>query len=390
MTNFEYAPSPTLDRVITCSSLEGEERALVEDVTKWANPDKFAGLIRQVHGRSIEFQSPSIPPLSVADYIADRYDGLQIYGTGGADELTEGIVIDPPRTIISPVDPKNHADQLKEILQLQCIDEHGTLQLSQRPYAPFHGMDEGEANKRRTVTEWLGKSLAEFNASGSSSWIKMPTFVAEGIFPNTLDHESHPLRFQVYRVPLVPRFPTQLVHLSKVEDIQNACESFSYLAGRTLRWVFHLNNLAYMDGHVGNMSLLSDGEKRKLYITDLGSIHDFSDDAFPERYKGIDFLMFFESMEKLLAHYHNHIRTRTAISEHADEFFNYLHALTRTAFMGGYLSTTRLSKKEISTSDTVKYADIVYFAYLGLPPQNFLEFMEKFLTTIVSGFSQKN
>jgi hypothetical protein len=384
MTTFEFTPSPTLDRVITYSLLKGEERTLVEDVTKWSDPDRFAGLIRRVHGRSIEFQSPSIPPLSVADYIADQYDGLQIYGVGGSTEIVpEGIVIHPTRTTISPVDPQNHADQMEEILELQHIDEHGMLQLSQRPYAPFRGMDEGEANKRRTMTEWLGTSLAEFKASGGSSWIKTPAFVAEGIFPNAHDHEGHPLRFQVYRVPLVPRFPSQLIQLHSFNDVKHACESFSYLVGRTLRWVFHLNNLAYMDGHVGNMSLLSHEEKQKLYITDLGSIHDFSGDAFPQRYKGIDFIMFFRSVDTLLTHYQDFLRTHTSSSTHAEETVNYLSGLLRTAFMGGYLSSTKLSKKEISVSDKVKYTNIIYLAYLGLPPQKFLEFMEEFLITII-------
>jgi hypothetical protein len=239
-------------------------------------------------------------------------------------------------------------------------------------------MDEGEAERRKRITTLFAKALAIFQSNGHESWIRVPTLAAEGIFPNMMNPDGKPLRFQVYRVPLVNRFPTQFIQSKNGDEIYGRCGSFSYLMGRTLR-LLHRNMFAYMDGHVGNMSLLSDGNKEKLFITDLGSLHDFTEDAFPDRYKGIDFFMFFETMEKLLLMYRDFLRTYTSAGAQTDEIVENLRALSRTEMMGGYFETELANQKGSDQTLRAKYADFAFLAYKELGCQQFLEFMENFL-----------
>lgn len=381
MIRYEFEQTKPLEAIFTSSTLTDDEHALVEAVAKWTNPGQFSDLVRMVHGRSIEFQSPSLC-YTPEDYVAGRYDGLQIYGVGGTTSLpTDGILTPPSRISISPVNAQNHADQLKGIIQLQKIDADGQLVLSSRPYAPLRGMDEIEAANRKETTVLLAKALTIFEASGHRSWLRVPILAAEGNFPNLEDANGKPLRFQVYRVPLVMRFPTQFVQLTGMDEIDQMCNNFSHLLGKTLR-LLHRNLFAYMDGHVGNMSLLIHNKQRKLYITDLGSMHRLDQEAFPGRYMGIDFYMYFESMEKLLTMYGQFLHSCSI--DHAEEIVSDLRGLSLVAMITGYFQNELIRQHGDADQAAIAttYARAAYTAYAKLDPQQFLEYMEIFLEKI--------
>ncbi len=198
---------------------------------------------------------------------------------------------------------------------------------------------------------------------------------AEGYLENKFDDSGNNLRFQVYRVPGLQRFPGQMLHMLSDSGIPRATkglEMCSYLMGFTLR-LLHGSNLAYMDGHTGNVSLVSAEKYRSLYITDLGSFMDFSSSRFGERFRGLDIWMYLESTKKLISLLERarHIQDSDAVLMFRSTSFY----LTK-----GYF------QKELEDYDdlTKKVSGTLLDYFLTKSHQTFLEFFEKYFRAITT------
>lgn len=280
------------------------ERDLVLSVVNWQNPQRYNGHFRQIFGRSIIYENPS-PDRRIDDVLDGNYSGLQIYGAGGSLEvgLAKGVTILPERIAVNPVDPDNHSEQLSHILQNRAFDEQGRMYAWTRAYAPLYGMDRLEADSRRTNTLRLKAQLDQEGTFGKRVPYVVPEFAAEGVFPDKTDPSGESLRFQVYRVPLMPRFSTQLMDRflnSELKGIHQYLSEVATSAGRTLR-IMHDLDLAYMDCHQGNMSYYQSNKGNALYITDLGGCKDVSGERFKDKYYGMDFLIYLISLNNIIS-----------------------------------------------------------------------------------------
>lgn len=381
MAHYEFETAPQLNPELTFSTLDPEERELVLAVAGWSNPSRYTHLIRELNGRSIEFQSPSRPPGSVEKYFDAEYDGLQIIGTGGFTSLPRpGLYTDDLLAKhISPVDPRNHAEELADLTQLQRFDESGKLTLKQRPYVPNRGMDKSEATNRKYMSNFFHEALQQFHAIGHTSFIQVPVLAAEGTYPQMNDLEGNPLWFQVYRVPLLKRFPTQFLRAAPDNEQRTLLEQCSFLIGKTFR-MLHRNSIAYMDGHNGNMSMMKIADKAKLYITDLGSMRALVEDEYPNRYKAVDFYMFFESFEQLFTMDHSLLQQLNIAKNEREDYINFMKTLAHISFVGGYFDSERQQTQGKPGSFELSVALILYTFFKELPYQQYFEAMDAFLT----------
>lgn len=374
----------------TFSDLGPGEHQLVETIINWDNPGKFSELAYMVHGRSITFVSPDRLGLDPMEAFQGRFRGLQLIGAGGSiSALRQGVHDIPKQILVSPVNPANHAEQLSEILQQRTIDEHGNLQFWQRPYSPLHGMDKKEANRREAFTGQLDEFLGSLSEDRSCMPFVVPEYAAGGYFPGMVDEEGIPLQFQVYRVPLVPRLPSQIIRTIQSHGYDDTLVWLADAAattGSTFR-ILHAMDLAHMDGHLGNMSFLNDGdEKRTLFITDLGSMEDITNHPFNLRYHGFDVYMFLESMRGLtedLAHWVERNKFSEKDWEDVEED---LMLTVGYNMLRGYLMLNRLEtgkpeelREELDTKIREQGMQLLRgFAQSVDYPQQFLEFFEQY------------
>jgi hypothetical protein len=283
--------------------LDPEELEMILDVVNWKDPDRYKDRIFEVHGRSIIFKSPT-KDSDDTDNVWGRFDGLQLIGAGGnkfkLNGKGKGEYID---NIINPVNSKNHADYLSAILELREFDEQtGKLRFSSRPYAPMHGMDKGEAEKRSYYTSFLRNSIEKFYEKGRHPSVIVPKWVLNGVFPELKDDNGDNLRFHVYRVPTKKRTSGQVMQSFLDEGfdmLQNHLSKVSDAFGAVSRG-FHESGLAYMDSHVDNMSFLEDKKNYALYTTDLGSMETVEDHPFKDKYFSFDIYMYLSSIKSML------------------------------------------------------------------------------------------
>lgn len=375
----------------TFNSLDPEEKALVLSVVNWDNPSQYSHLFYEAHGRSILFQSPT-EQFRPIDTMKGRFRGLQIYGAGGdPDMISEGIRLEKP-AVIYPINEANHASTLSHLIQSRTLDENGQLKLWIRSYAPMHGMEKNEADRRKVTTRKL-RSVSDFLLErGANSPFLVPELAAEGVFPDKKDLNGDTLRFQVYRVPILPRLPNQLMREISTKGLEEGIEFLEYssaMAGQSLR-ILHQLNLAYIQGHVGNMTLLSDGDNVRMYLTDLGTIEDFSGHSFPERFKGMDIFVYIVSMEKLLSNLREHMAAK-GLEEEANSIMLQASLQTVTTdLIHGYfeMELEKYIKKGMSLEEVNRLllklsSDILVQALEHWnKPQEFLEFFEGYYIKI--------
>lgn len=287
----------------TYSGLDPSEMKLVQAVVNWRDAERYNSLFRQIFGRSIIYANPS--PLHRIDNVPNsRYAGLQIYGAGGnmSIGLTSGAYTLSDRIPVDPVNPENHAEQLDAVLQNRGINAEGRMYAWRRPYAPLHGMDKLETDSRKSVTLTLSAYIEHNRQNGIITPFVVPELAAEGIFPDKIDPDGEPLRFQVYRVPLMPRFATQLMQKFEEVDLNGIHTYLSGVgacAGRSLK-ILHNLGYAYMDCHQGNMSYYKNQGSEALYITDLGSCKYVASESFRDKYFGSDFYIYLFSLNRVL------------------------------------------------------------------------------------------
>jgi len=274
---------------------------LVKSVVEWDFPNEWAKNLFAVHGRSIVFKSPTRTGC-IDDYLEGRFDGLQLVGVGGSlYYVRSGMVERPGILVIDQPDPKNHAEMLSDITELRDFDNEGKIVFSNRKYVPLRGMDLGEAQNRKRFTAIVRGMVEKFRQENIRLPFVAPEIAAEGYFPKKIDDGNTPLQFQVYRVPIIPRFPSQTTDRfyqgGDVRDMLDLIGFVTHKMGKVLR-SFHANDLAYMDSHLGNISLISNNKSDAIYTTDLGSMKEFSNEKFPRRYMGFDAYSFLFSAMK--------------------------------------------------------------------------------------------
>ncbi|MEK7499993.1 MAG: hypothetical protein AAB649_05305, partial [Patescibacteria group bacterium] len=128
---------------------------------------------------------------------------------------------------------------------------------------------------------------------------------------------------------------------------------FSFLSGKLLR-TLHRNNLAYMDGHMGNMSLLIANKMVGLYATDLGSMYDFSTHSYKDRYKGLDVYMYVKSAVLLFNSFVQFLSEQTSKpiqSIHTDLLEVTIHGLA-----AGYFEEEVCGEQRLSLMKTIEAA----------------------------------
>ena len=310
MTRYIFSPKGLGQQaVISSSQLDSLEHEMISSVVNWNHPDDWASRIFGVAGRSIIFHSPTRKS-TLEDAILGEFGGLQLIGAGGNTFFVQtGIVKIPNYMEVFPVDPSNHADLLKHNSQLWHVNGNGKFVPTYRQYVPLHGMDDAEAENRARYSNILERTVSSLHEKGKRTSFVVPILVAEGYFPHMLDDNRTELQFQVYRVPTVNRLPSQLINkfaYSNHDNFVRYLREISYFVGGTLRNL-HGKQLAYMDPHIGNMSLIKDNHRTTLFITDLGSIVDISQREYASNYRGFDMFMYLTSMqiylEKLIGHF---------------------------------------------------------------------------------------
>lgn len=294
MTNYIFAEAPRQDAVITFAELGNRELQLLKSVANWDSPNEWRRFIFDANGRGVLFKSPDRDS-TLEDLIGGNYDGLQIIGAGGNLIYVQNGNAKPfilPATIsINSPDRTNHANELKCITELREVNDRGLFEFSHRAYVPLHGMDISEARNRKNFTAFLNDAIADYRERNFRLTFVAPKLAAEGHFPGLLDNQGNPLHFQVYRVPRLSRLPRQtmdfLHHSTDILAMEGLLKRASYLMGCSLR-TFHNFDLAYMDGHPGNLSFIIANGNTTLYTTDLGSMKELSQKKFTERYKALD------------------------------------------------------------------------------------------------------
>ena len=285
-----------IDSVFTGTTLDPQELALGCAITNWDSQKQWNDSVYAVHGRSVVFRSPTRTEERIKDSV---FSGIQFIGVGGTpNALKTGLV--PRSTKPTPIYRVRSLDvskPLERIFELHEIDIEGNVRLSQREYAPLCGMDEPEAISRKKYTTHLFENVAKARKEGNPLPFVVPELAAEGFYTEMSDPQGRPLQFQAYRVPLIDRLPKQLSTEVWENGVGSGLQIFgfaSYLFGKTLR-TLHDSGFAYMDGHIGNISLVEDDQSPLLFITDLGSVKDFKDHTFPNRHRGFDFLTHLKS-----------------------------------------------------------------------------------------------
>jgi len=375
----------------TFNGLNSQEHDLVDSIVNWEKPNRFSNLISCVNGRSLLLRNPSTPISTTEQHMNGIYDGLQVIGTGGNLFAASNGCREMPRQLeIYPVDPTNHARDLNQTIEMHSIDEEGNLRYWSRFYAPLHGMDSKEAEKRKAMTQRLKLYLQNY-ADGCQPFC-IPELAAEGYYPDKLDLQSQPLYFQVYRVPLIDRVPNQFMNVAIKEGIEKGffmLTKFSFTTGLVEK-VLHDIGLVYMDGHLGNMSFLNTGKSSSLFITDLGSIQDISQEKYPDRYKGFDIYTYMVSFSNLISSFVEFLAKYEDLSKNSEKavnsLFNIPFLVAMSAFWSGYFKSEAISRNgRFSFNEAItaskKEALSLIKAFETLEAQKFIEFFEQFIKT---------
>ncbi len=378
--------------VFASSTLTAVEWEIANAVVNWEDPKRFNQDLFDVTGRSLFYRSPDYPNLGLDDMLKRKYSGLQIIGAGGSPRgLRKGIYSPIGEKItIYPVNPTNSSADvdLSDILQQRKIDEDGNLVLWRREYSPFYGMDFKESSARKKVTELFNR-VADASPPEWEYPFVTPLLVAEGHFPEKTDDKGLPLQFQVYRVPVQPRFPSQLMNtiLNNGRDAAlGSLFKFSLLAGKSHR-IMHSIYLAYGDNHPNNMSLIEGSKIDAIYMTDLGSCTDFTGSKYPKRYIGLDFLMFMQSNERFFRHLIPYTSEKKITGDEKEEK-SVFNATAAWGFTCGYFQEeiNRTLPNDFSWRDfsveAYKETKIILEGFFKLNYQQFIEFMEKYLSEV--------
>lgn len=382
----------------TFSALDPQELILISDIANWNDPQRYVGSIFQTHGRSIVFRSPSREINDPSEMMLGRYGGLQLIGAGGDPSAIREGFFDPRGALrINPVDPIDHSIELKSILQQRAIDKRGQLQMWRRSYAPLHGMDQLEADSRRIMSERVRGYIQPYHDQGQVTIINGPELAAEGVFPEKLDPQGEPLHFQVYRVPLVERFQTQMVHSTLEGGFEVGglkLHDCSFLMG-TLLNNFHELDLAYMNGYIGNLGLIEAGEKRALYITDLGSIRDFKEETQPIKikYRAFDIFMYLESVHRFLSYFSDYFGKEGGLDPGQQKMLVAdLKSVAAKGLLRGYFASEFKDMKNRGDSIETIRSRIAWrvqklldrHAQYSSTPQKFLDFFDGFYRSLRS------
>ena len=339
--------------IVTESTLDSSELELILSVVNWNSPNSNIERIFDVAGRSIIFDSPTRQSTG-EDYLRGEFDGLQLIGADGCTlfAYATGSVKLPDELVIQPVNPQNHREELRHILELRDVNEQGTFEYHTRDYAPLHGMDESEARNRKEFTNALGQFEYNFRRDHKRLGFIPPSLAAEGIFPSLLDDDGNQLHFQVYRVPKLARIPQQQsdkYSFSQIEGLSSHLGRTSHLTGITLRNI-HEQGIAYMDCHAGNFSLIETGNRYGLYITDLGSMADISKKAHSDNYKGFDLFMYLASIHRTLTSLFNPSRNPEVYKNQAMEIALFMQDITHIT-LSEYFKPERALEKGIAERD---------------------------------------
>lgn len=367
-----------VDNVFTFTALDPQELALACAITNWDKQAQWTAAVHEVHGRSIVFKSPTRTEERARDSI---FSGIQLIGVGGTpNALKEGLIPKSGKpTPLYRVSSRDVSKPLERLFQLHEIDENGIVQLPQRQYAPRCGMDEQEADRRKAYTTHFFENVALAREEGKPFPFVVPELVAEGFYTGMSDPQGKPLQFQAYRVPLIDRLPSQIV---KEVCTNGTGEGLlylgfaSFLLGKTLR-TLHDSGFAYMDGHLGNVSLIEDQENPRLYITDLGSIKEFHDHPFPDRHRGFDLLTHIVSSDELLPSF----KALAKMLQNGPEEVEIAYRINAIGgYLQGYFSEKFTGGGVLHQEQVMDLAEEVIKAYFitHRTPQKFVEFFEDF------------
>ena len=237
MVKYNFIPHKQ-SAVITQHELDDGELEMIQAIINWDKPNRFSGNIREMHGRSIVLNSPT-RKTTLDDAIDGNYDALQLIGAGGNTVYVRTGVLNLGDSVeIHPVDPANHAKELRDNVQLRKVNDNGRFEFYYRDYVPLHGMDKHEADARSIYTRYLDEILQENQIGTRRLGFVVPKLAAEGYFPELRDQKNENLRFQAYRVPKLKRLPSQLwikYNTTKYKDFVEYANKISYLIGSTLR-----------------------------------------------------------------------------------------------------------------------------------------------------------
>lgn len=368
-----------VDSIFTKVDLDPEELALACAITNWDKQAKWTVAVYEVHGRSIVFKSPTRTENRARDSV---FSGIQLIGVGGTpDALKEGLMPKSGKpTPVYRVSSVDVSTPLERIFQLHEIDKNGKVQLPQRQYAPRCGMDEKEAVSRKAYTTHFFENVALAREQGQPFPFVVPKLVAEGFYTGMSDPQGKSLRFQAYRVPLIDRLPNQILKEVYANGIERGLLKLglaSYLFGKTLR-ILHDSGFAYMDRHLGNVSLIEDGEKTpRLYITDLGSVKEFNDHPFPLRHRGFDLLTHIRSSDEFLPTFE---KLAKVFEQDPDELSTPLYMNAIGGYLQGYFPERFRGGEKQYQDQIINLTREVMTAYFSThpTPQEFVEFFEDF------------
>ncbi|QQG41462.1 MAG: hypothetical protein HYV90_04885 [Candidatus Woesebacteria bacterium] len=386
-----FAEAKNLKTEFTFSKLDPEEKEIVAALVSWSNPAKYTGQIEQLHGRSVVIKSPTRHVSDPTDFFMEKYDGIQIFGFGGARAMIrEGVAEVPSKIEITQLNETNHSNELAAIIQLRDFDDKGRLKTWNRPYAPMHGMDQTEAKARKAITVKIADYHSKVLKEQGVPFFSVPEFVAEGFFPDKKDPSGNPLVFQAYRVPIIDRFPSQLIQTAQSESVEimfHRLQTFSFLAGRFFRTLHQTFDLAYMDGHLGNMSLLRTEKKAGIYATDLGSAKDIKSHPFAEKFRGIDIYTYIATSRSLMASYAGFLEARHGQDKAIKDFQNLLTFISISGLASGYFETEITKGENMSTIKVIKNGekfgnDLMKIFSPNSSPQVSLDMFEVYLKEI--------
>ncbi len=374
-----------VDAVFTFTDLDPKELRMVNAIALWQDKNQWTDLLYEPHGRSLVFQSPT---QKEEDNYNGIFAGIQIIGVGGTPSaIRNGFRYGDEEIRLHRVSDRDCSQALAPIFQKRNITKEGALEMFQRLYAPTAGMDQPEAESRRDMTEILDEYSKEQRHIAPHFPFITPSLAAEGIYTEKKDPQGRPLHFQAYRTPVLPRFPTQLTN----EVFEHGAEAgiqklsaFSFLLGDTLR-VLHDSGLAYMDGHMGNMSLLEKADEfPRIYITDLGSIKDFSEHPYGDRYRGLDIYAHLLTLEEFFP-YFEHVakNSRPQLSE--EELADYYWTSGGRSLFEGYFYRSLVKAGAANNPDVYEVKINEYFKEIvdnyatnASNPQNFVTSFEEF------------
>ena len=108
-----------------------------------------------------------------------------------------------------------------------------------------------------------------------------------------------------------------------------------------------------MDGHLGNMSLLSTEKKAGIYATDLGSVKDIKSHPFAEKFRGIDIYTYIATSRRLIVSFINYLKERHVSDKTLKDIQNSLTSIGVDGFASGYFES------EISGGETMAPREII-------------------------------